>query len=200
MIELKNYTDTELEALAGEFLAKHGVRDGDRLLIETVIERFGYRIKIRQGISEYSEAYIPVDGKIVWVDEQSYQEDGRRLRFTFAHELAHALIHVPQFASVPPEERRACVESLTKDQYDAMEREAMQLGAALLMPCGRYRELFNAANGRAVAFGQNGLARLRFIFRDLNWAFDVSRYALALRALKLGLISQGELDLVLGDE
>jgi hypothetical protein len=93
---LESHSKENLEEIAERFLQDHGAgkRDGRSLMVESLIESFGYTIWQFPGLSEIAEAYVPAKPGYIFVDEDQYLNGASfRWRFTITEELAHILIH-----------------------------------------------------------------------------------------------------------
>jgi Zn-dependent peptidase ImmA (M78 family) len=147
------------------------------------------------GLAEIAEAYVPLKEGYIFVDEDQYMNaETFRWRFTLAEELAHILIHRPMFKGMSVEQITQFQDSLTDEQYLAMEREAKYLAGSLLMPqtgfTERFRHFYELQSSRVT----NELMIHRYVVRQLSFDFNVSFHSVALRALKLNLFDQQQFD------
>ncbi len=198
---IKKHSQPELEKIANDFLDEWGTGkyDGRMLLLESLIESYGYTIWPFPGLSQIAEAYIPAKPGYIFVDEDEYNRSSKRLRFTLAEELAHILLHRPIFLDKTPAEIKQIQQAITDPEYKSIEKDAKYLAGALLMRESLFRERFNYFYEAQAARIENNLHVLRFVVRELNKDFNVSCYAICLRALHLKLIDQEQMDDLMQD-
>jgi Zn-dependent peptidase ImmA (M78 family) len=173
------------------------MRDNRMLLIEHLIESsvVGYTITPVRGLADIADAYIPVVGKRIFIDEEQYlSAHSYRFRFTLAEELAHILLHVPLFKGKSPKEIQSMRDSISDDDYKWIEMEAKYLAGCLLMPKSDFVERFKHFYGIKSQQTTNQRKILVYVFRQLNIDFNVSCVSCAIRALKLKLIDQDQYD------
>ena len=191
MHQLRHYDHIQLEELATHFLCNkpEGKFDNRSLLVENILESLGYEIYPIKELSKIAEAYIPMHGKRIYVDEEQYDSSvSFRMRFSLAEELAHILIHVPQFADKTVEEIVRLQELILDREYQDIEREAKYLAAALLMPKNVFEQRFSHFLQIQSQRSANQLYQLENIFRELSLDFNVSIHSAVIRAEQLKLI------------
>lgn len=198
-MSVKNHDNESLEKLAEGFLNQwaKGKYDGYSLRIESTIESYGYYIFSIPGLAEIAEAYIPAKPGYIFVDEEQYYSASTisfRWRFTIAEELAHILIHRPAFEGKMPEQIIKIQESYTDADYQIIERNAKFLAGCLLMPRTAFKTRFAHFQALQAQRSTNALSIHRYVVRQLSMDFNVSCYAVALRALHLGIFDQQQLD------
>lgn len=133
--------------------------------IEDIIEQhYGLKVEYQVlskkgsilGLTVFEDAAVPVYDKsntqyvAIFVNGGTILIDSRlctpskigRLRFTFAHELAHFLIHKEYYMN-----HGITATKNSKESDNVTEREADVLSAALLMPLGRVKVAFNRLRG-----------------------------------------------------
>jgi Zn-dependent protease with chaperone function len=169
---VKAYTITTLEAIARNELKKYDpalvVGEPCAIPIEDIVEHH-YRLEVEYrflrkngqalGCTVFDDtllpfwvederryALLPVKGGTIVVSAALLQSrtDGR-LRFTFAHELAHWLLHKELYAGAGLAAASAIKTSL--EENPAVERQADILATALLMPAGQVKRAFYAERG-----------------------------------------------------
>lgn len=196
-MSVKNYDKPSLEKISEDFL-KHnaqGKYDNRMLLIEPLIESYGYQIFPIPGLAEIAEAYLPAKPGYIFVDEEQYLNGTSfRWRFTIAEELAHILIHRPIFEGKPIEEIIRIQEELSDADYQVIERNAKYLAGCILMPQHFFNDRFSHFVDIQSQKTSNSLKILKYVVRQLSMDFNVSCYSVAIRALHLGLIDQQQLD------
>jgi Zn-dependent peptidase ImmA (M78 family) len=194
---VKNHSNEDLETIAENFLAQRarGKYDGHSLRIEALIESTGYYIFQIPGLAEIAEAYIPAMPGYIFVDEEQYLNGiSFRWRFTIAEELAHVLIHRPLFEGKSSKEIIKIQDGYTDADYRIIEKNAKFLAGSILMPRGVFRERFAHFQALQSQRSANVLDILKYAVRQLSRDFNVSCYAVALRALHLEIIDQQQLD------
>ncbi len=185
----------DFEAVAQEWLKEHGKYDFRSLDIELSLEASGYRIFPVAGLAEIAEAFISSLVQYIFIDEDQYMGVGSfRGRFTLAEELAHDLLHRPLFRGKSHTEIVSYQEKITDAEYKSIERGAKNLAGALLMPAHLFDPRFNHFWGLQRPKVQSDLVALRYVFRQLNFDFNVSVHAVAVRARVRGLIDEEQLE------
>ena len=87
------------------------------------------------------DAYLLSDLKGIVVDISQYMDDlnryEKRLRFTFAHEVGHLVLHkyiFKKFDFISPKEYLIFMDNFPEDQYSNFEYQANEFGGRLLVP------------------------------------------------------------------
>ena len=195
---VKSHSNENLEKTSEDFLKKHsqGMYDGRALRIEALIESLGYYIFPIPGLSEIAEAYVPAKAGYIFVDEEQYQNAvcSFRWKFTMAEELAHIVLHGPLFAGKTPKEIAEIQEGFSDADYVIIEKNAKFLASCLLMPKDDFKNRFAHFSSIQSQKTSNSLQILKYVVRQLNMDFNVSCYAVSLRALHLKLIDQEQMD------
>ena len=191
----------ELEKIAVRLRKQHGVFDGKRLLIEDMVQRMGYALFPVDGLRDEMgvEAYIPKRPKTIIVDRAEMDGGNPRYFFTLAEELAHIEIHLsrPPVGVQTPQQFHDWVMSLSSNSYQNFECDAKYLAGALLMPPDEFKEKFNSLlQAQLKALGKAGVRNtvIYYVLRQMFMTYVVSFDAATIRARKLNLISQAELD------
>ncbi len=86
-----------------------------------------------------SDALISSDWKSIYVDQNEYLDDRyqNRLRFSFAHEIGHFILHKDihsNFKIASPEDFYRFIEKIPKEQYGFFETQANKFAGYLLVP------------------------------------------------------------------
>jgi Zn-dependent peptidase ImmA (M78 family) len=199
-LKIPRHSYAELESISKTFLVRAGsaisLYDGRALRIEYVIESSvcGYSIFPVHGLAEVADAYVPIKGKRIYIDEDQYLSSSFRVRFTLAEELSHIILHVPLFVGKSAEEVGEIQSQITDEDYQRMEREAKYMAGCLLMPAWTFTERFNHFYAIKLQQTANERNILLYVFRQVSMDFNVSCHSCAVRALKLDLIDQGQMD------
>jgi len=199
---LKNYHPQAIDMLAQNALKYYNPElicgDPQEIPIEEIIEfHFGIIVQYRNlskngsihGITVFEHSMIPVyddrrkqyeatfaKSGIILIDKRLLaQNREKRLRFTFAHELGHYMIHKDYYTEI---DELASKTSSTSDSQT--EREADALGAALLMPYGRVKVAFMRLQGKLPK---------EATIHQLAQLFNVSAQAMEIRLRIIGLHS-----------
>lgn len=163
----RSYREAALEAIARKILKDYDpmliVGEPKAIPIEEIAEQYmrldvEYRCLRKNGIvlgcavfndtllpiynmEEKQYELIPVKGGTIVIDASllNNRTDGR-LRFTFAHETSHLLIHKEKFAGTGIAAASAAKTSFEVDSFT--ERQADILATALLMPAGQVKKAF----------------------------------------------------------
>jgi Zn-dependent peptidase ImmA (M78 family) len=155
--------------------------------VEVVARRLGLEV-IRQQLPRDTSAVIVRSAQGRRVIGVNSQHSDTRQRFSIAHEIGHALLHLP---SEPPATGDAVVdrplEVLFRDDLasmgvDAREIEANAFAAELLMPEAAVRDRFRSL---LLQSPQRGIEA---VLSELAQVFDVSVQAMGYRLNNLGLI------------
>jgi len=191
------YTDDQLEKTASDLLSQYGtsVKDGQRLMVDVILERRGYRFIPASGLfpKHGVDAYVARDGKTIVVDSELMNSGSMRYTFTLAEELAHIILHV---RGRNPDVVFREIQGLSRRGYERMERDAKYLAAALLMPkvafSQQYREKYDwhyeqMRKGNAGYF--DVVTSAKYALRQVYMAFGVSLGGAVHRARELGLIN-----------
>ncbi len=139
------------------------------------------------GITVFEDSVIPIYDEInkryepivvkagtILIDKRLLARNRiNRFRFTLAHELAHYILHGEYYLGV-----KELASKISSESDARTEKEADELGAALLMPQGRLK----------VAFKRNAyqIDRKELIY-NLAQTFEVSAQAMEIRLKRLGL-------------
>lgn len=175
----------QAEARANQLIAVQGVRSPP-VPIEDICERLGLDVVYEALPHDTSSVLIrqPNGRQVIGVNARHAL---KRQRFSLAHELGHALLHV----SENPRRGEAVVsrplEILFRDGVasqgtNTTEIAANSFAAALLMPGDLVRERFRRR------WQQDLTRRLDDVVEDLVNEFDVSEQAMRYRLVNLGLI------------
>jgi Zn-dependent peptidase ImmA (M78 family) len=184
---------SQLEKIAEDFLTKHGKFDGRMVMIEQIVQNYGYEVWPIRGLGQFAEAYIPNKPGIIFVDEEQMLEHPMRFRFTLAEELAHILIHVPCMEGKTEAELQRFNETTTASQYRLYEHDAKFLASCLLMRKSAFVERFKSHASIQSKRVDNPIKVVRYALRQVGMDFCVPLSAAALRAFRLKLITEAEL-------
>lgn len=102
------------------------------------------------------EAALSVDMTVLWADNDATKGNGRRFRFTVAHEVGHWILHRDQVQSLGGDGTRgwkAAISSIPSQDYSRMEAQAYRLAGFLLVPREPLLQLYLMACGRAEEHG-----------------------------------------------
>lgn len=131
----------EIENLAQQFLSDYYGRFGTSLPINSEIyleTRFGVRIIPIDGMDTLGiECGLSADASTVLVDGAAYRGSHKRLRFTFAHEAAHIILHKDFMPSSLPrgvDEALGFLANFNKESHKSLEQQANMFAARFTMP------------------------------------------------------------------
>ena len=125
----------------------------------------------------YTLIYVPA--KTMMIDIRLLQDKrfANRLRFTYAHELAHLLIHKEYFNY--GEQSPALLMGEEEDYDDMIEKQANMFCSYFLIPTGQMKKLYN----RLMAKGHN-----KYIVTEMADVFGVSPATMRIRLYEHGLL------------
>lgn len=122
---------------------------------------------------------IDVPAKTMMIDIRLLQDRryANRLRFTYAHELAHFLIHKEHFAH--SEQSPALLAGEEEEYDDVIEKQANMFCSYFLIPTGQMKKVYN----RLMAKG-----RSQNIVREMAAIFGVAPTTMQIRLYEHGLV------------
>lgn len=137
--------------------------------IESIIKKRNILVvkeEMEYGMSGYIEKR-----QSEWVIGVNKYDSPLRQKFTLAHELGHYILHKSEITS-----KHEDYILLRDNEYTAMEREANEFAAELLMPRDKFRNCVESREATTI--------------KDLAQKFEVSANAVRYRAYKLGYINR----------
>lgn len=122
---------------------------------------------------------IDVPAKTMMIDIRLLQDRryANRLRFTYAHELAHFLIHKEHFAH--SEQSPALLAGKEEEYDDVIEKQANMFCSYFLIPTGQMKKVYN----RLMAKG-----RSQNIVKEMAVIFGVAPATMQIRLYEHGLV------------
>ena len=122
---------------------------------------------------------IAVPAKTMMIDIRLLQDRryANRLRFTYAHELAHFLIHKEHFAH--SEQSPALLVGEEEEYDDVIEKQANMFCSYFLIPTGQMKKVYN----RLMAKG-----RSQNIVKEMAVIFGVAPATMQIRLYEHGLV------------
>ena len=122
---------------------------------------------------------IDVPAKTMMIDIRLLQDRrfANRLRFTYAHELAHFLIHKEHFAH--SEQSPALLAGEEEEYDDVIEKQANMFCSYFLIPTGQMKKVYN----RLMAKG-----RSQNIVKEMAVIFGVAPATMQIRLYEHGLV------------
>lgn len=152
------------------------IRNNGRILGETIFDNTPVAIYDKETGNGYTLIHVEKGTMIIDATLLLGKNDGR-LRFTFAHELAHWLIHYEYYRNLGMNAAMKKTISKSSDADVRLERQADILAGHLLMPTGQVKKAFYQAR----RFSPN-------VVKDLANLFDVSSKAMEIKLKACGLI------------
>lgn len=160
--------------------------------------------------------YLPVNSGTIIVDNELLDENPGRLRFTYAHEASHWILHRHMFESDPnqltlfqEEQEAQSIKCLNRDvenmfasnktlssDSDWLEWQADSMGASLLLPKTTFKLAFGQ---RLKSYGIKDLPLILsgkeekiyyLILNEMSQLFNVSKQAVQVRLSKLKLVQK----------
>lgn len=139
-------SDPRAEALLARFTERFGPVDGPVPVDAVACDLLGLFVMEHEDI-EVSGLLIP-DTRYVYLNAREARESQGRRRFTLAHEIGHWVCQCDEGRAESPEPIMCRPADLSAKVDTALEREANNFAASLLMPEGRVRDA--AAKGMDV--------------------------------------------------
>ena len=140
---------TDIDAKADNFRNVYWKNKEVPVNVEDIIEKeLKLTIIPENGINDAIEgvnAYISKDFKKITVEYNQYMNDetGNRLRFSFAHELGHLVLHkdiYSEFNFNDIDEYKNLIENIPEEQYDFIEYQANEFAGRLIVPLNKLKE------------------------------------------------------------
>lgn len=190
-------SDTELSDIATNFLAKYGNSDQTPVDIEKICDDEGVNLLVVPHLTNLKniEAYIANKCESIIIDQNVFETQIDRARFSIAHELSHRILHsshLEQFPITDPESYQRFHEVVSADALTTIEDQAYSLAGHLLMPT----ELLNFEIERLVAAENTALmsdSAIRSIIQRLAALFMVSVDALIRQIRKVNSAFYGKI-------
>lgn len=158
----------ELRKKADEFLKKYNSENKIPVPIEDIVEiTLGIRVLYLDGLKRAigADSYLCIDPNIIVIDSLHIDFE-KRLRFTYAHELSHFILHreVYNLSKVKDEESyKEFQNSISGSEIIRLESQAYYLAGYLLMPKDVFRARVDAIiknEGGINLLSANAIARL----------------------------------------
>jgi len=165
--------------------------------IEIIIEKHGLHI-IPRDLPNNIDAFLKSDMEGIVVNLQGYTDQRweNRLRFSFAHELGHYILHkdiIEKMDFNSFDEYFYFLQNYPEDQYSNFEYQANEFGGRVLVPYPELKNEIDKAlfqlreNGLNYLIGKNSDSVLARISPTLCKPFYVSAKCIEIRAKSEGL-------------
>lgn len=116
------------------------IRNNGRILGETVFEDAPVAVYDKENNVGYT--LILVKKGTIIIDASLLSDNNGRLRFTFAHELAHWIIHNEYYSKMDMNAAMKLDAQKSSDSDKTIERQADFLAGSILMPSGQVKKAF----------------------------------------------------------
>jgi Zn-dependent peptidase ImmA (M78 family) len=184
-------SDAELSEVSANFLSKYGKLGQSPIDIEKICEQEGVGLVVVPLLpnAKNIEAYIANQCETIVIDQNVFETQIDRARFTLAHELSHRILHSPhleQFPITDPESYQRFHEVVSADALTTIEDQAYSLAGHLLMPT----DLLNLEIESLIAAENTSLmseSAIRSIIQRLVALFMVSADALIRQIRKVNM-------------
>ncbi len=139
-----------LRSRADRFLKKYNVSGTIPVPIEDIID-VTFKVDIIPLPELHSfdvVAYISKDLTSIYVDGFVYESRPNRLRFSLAHEFAHAILHRDVFKQLHfsnIKEWKSTIDGMPEEDYGWLEWQASALAGLILVPADVLQERFDTA-------------------------------------------------------
>jgi len=105
---------------------------------ELIVERIGLQVVPTQLPAKF-DAFLALNAREVYIDLETYQDERyeNRLRFSFAHELGHYVLHLEIMSAIDVttvDEYQQLWEGIHEDDYRSCEYQANEFAGRLLAP------------------------------------------------------------------
>ena len=141
----------QIRFTAEEFLKSHHADLSLPVPVEDILE-VGLRVEVRPLPGLYKlfarNGILMSSGKVIAVDNDDFESNQTRLRFTLAHELGHILLHAEHVKDVSLEDAAQAwkqYSGIEPEALDRMERDASYFAGHLLVPQSRLLEELDKA-------------------------------------------------------
>lgn len=181
-----------IEKVAKAFLKKYHPEDTYPTPIEDIIElRMGIDIIPIPGLSEAIDGvggFISSDLSNISIDKYVYMNVGTRARFTFAHEIGHAVMHAGVYKNQEfksSEEWKDFMDNFPEKEWSWLEWQANQFAGLILVPAHHLQKRFayHAKQIQALGIKNEEVLKDRAI-ELLSKDFIASRGVIQIRILK----------------
>jgi len=157
----------EIWKTADDFRFKHWPSGSLPVDIESIIDlKLNMHIIPQRNVKEYAkiDAYLRGDFTGIVVDEKQYMDDRdrykNRLRFSFAHEIGHYILHRYAYEQLDfdtPRDLLEFISNVPEDEYEDFEWQANEFAGRLLVP---RNELIKEIDGVVSILKENILLEL----------------------------------------
>ncbi|MCX7025321.1 MAG: ImmA/IrrE family metallo-endopeptidase [Spirochaetes bacterium] len=162
--------------------------------VELIAERLGIEIIPKRDLMDV-EAFLTIDGSAILVNAWKYDKPayGKRVRFSIAHELGHAVFHLDALKKLKIEsieDYLAFTRAISDEDYRAFEWQANEFAGRLLVPIENLRSELDKAVAIIMQNNLSHLVRenpdqvLARISSRIADAFDVSAEVIETRAMR----------------
>lgn len=174
----------QIEERASALLETHGIKKPP-IAVEKLAVRLGYRVIFEHFQNDVSGTVILNDDETLTIGINTFHADVRQ-RFSIAHELGHAQLHLEDLKRRPfvdPPARVLFRDGLSSLGEDPLEIQANQFAAALLMPAPMVADV-----------GQRLIDRNRSISIDALVTTLAQRFQVSTQAMRYRLVTFGVLE------
>lgn len=170
----------EIERIADDFLKQHHSSMSLPIPIEDIAElSLGLRIiPIHNLKNDFGvDSYITSDFKQIVIDQYCYDKHENRCRFTYAHEMAHLILHKGFYSTGSVNDIKSFLKfqnSITNDEIKSIEIQAYYFAGYVLLLSRLFRKAFE--DSISLLGGKNSVSIANFaeICQNLSSTFLVS--------------------------
>lgn len=180
---MRKYRRAEIEKLASNLLEENGFRRAP-IDVEKLAHRLGYDVVFEHLRNDVSGTVLREDDGSITIGINTFHSEVRQ-RFSIAHEIGHATLHVSNLKDKPIVDTPARLlyrDGLSSLGEDPLEIQANQFAAGLLMP----RELVATVARRLV--DQDRQITSNLLVERLATRFNVSTQAMRYRLVTFGVL------------
>lgn len=180
---MKRYRRTQIEQIAADLLEQYGIRRAP-IDVEKLAHKLGYDVVFEHLRNDVSGTVLRDDDGSITIGINTFHPEVRQ-RFSIAHEIGHATLHVSSLKDKPIVDTPARLlyrDGLSGLGEDPLEIQANQFAAGLLMP----REMVAAVGQRLV--DQDRRITSNQLVERLAERFNVSTQAMRYRLVTFGVL------------
>lgn len=150
-----------IDEQADKFYNQHWKNNDLPVDIELIIEKLGLEIIPMENL-ENIDAYLSINNKSIFVKYKTYIDERyeNRLRFSYAHEIGHLVLHKDIIVKMnfnSAEEYYEFITNFPESDYRFFEYQANEFAGRLLVPYNRLVEEINKINNMIIKHNKQEL-------------------------------------------
>ncbi len=154
-------TKDQIDEQADDFYNQHWGNNNLPVDIELIIEKLGLEIIPIENL-ENIDAYLSINNNSIFVKYKIYIDERyeNRLRFSFAHEIGHLILHkniISKMTFNTAEEYYEFITNFPENEYGFFEYQANEFAGRLLVPYNRLVEEVDNVNNLIIQHNKQEL-------------------------------------------